>query len=61
MAELQAMKDAAQVEMDRQRTDYETRITQLSKDMVSQRTRHHNHTELTMVVIFFIFPRRSRA
>ncbi|MCG8620667.1 MAG: hypothetical protein MJE68_01530 [Proteobacteria bacterium] len=43
MAELQAMKDAAQVEMDRQRTDYEIRISQLSKDMVSQRTRHHSH------------------
>lgn len=35
MAELQAMKEAAQVEMDRQRTDYEHRISQLSKDMVS--------------------------
>ena len=38
MAELQAMKEAAEVEMDRQRTDYETRISQLSKDMVSLRT-----------------------
>ena len=35
MAELQAMKEAAQVEMDRQRTDYEYRIIQLAKDMVS--------------------------
>ena len=35
MCELQAMKEAAQVEMDRQKTDYETRISQLSKDMVS--------------------------
>ena len=35
MAELQAMKEAAQVEMDRQRTDYEERILQLANDMVS--------------------------
>jgi hypothetical protein len=35
MAELQSMKDAAQVEMDKQKTNYETRISQLSKDMVS--------------------------
>lgn len=38
MAELQAMKDAAQVEMDRQKTDYELRITQLARDMVSRRS-----------------------
>ena len=35
MAELQAMKNAAQTEMDRQRTDYEQRILDLAKDMVS--------------------------
>ena len=39
MAELQAMKEAAQREMDRQRTDYEDRITQLASDMVSERER----------------------
>ena len=39
MAELQAMKEAAQREMDRQRTDYEDRITQLASDMVSDRER----------------------